>query len=147
MNRNLYRDVTDRILGEMEKGALPWVKPWSGYTGSQMPHNAATGRAYSGCNVVLLWIAQAAGNFTSPRFMTYKQAQELGGNVRKGEKGHMIVLCKRLREGGGQRHRRDRNPPHSLPAGVYRLQSRPDRELARDHHGQPDHGAEPRAAD
>jgi antirestriction protein ArdC len=91
MNRNLYRDVTDRILGEMEKGALPWVKPWSGTTGSQMPHNAATGRAYSGCNVVLLWIAQAAGNFTSPRFMTFKQAQELGGNVRKGEKGHKIV--------------------------------------------------------
>jgi antirestriction protein ArdC len=66
MNRNLYRDVTDRILGEMEKGALPWVKPWSGYTGSQLPHNAATGRAYSGCNVVLLWIAQQAGNFTTP---------------------------------------------------------------------------------
>lgn len=91
MSRNLYRDVTDRILNEMENGALPWVKPWSGFAGPQMPHNAATGRAYSGCNVVLLWMAQAAGGFTSSRFMTFKQAQELGGNVRKGEKGHKII--------------------------------------------------------
>jgi antirestriction protein ArdC len=91
MNRNLYRDVTDRILGELEKGALPWVKPWSAYAGPQNPHNAATGRPYSGCNVVLLWMAQAAAGYASPRFLTFKQAQELGGNVRKGERGHKVV--------------------------------------------------------
>lgn len=96
MTRNLYREVTDRILAEMRTGALPWVKPWSAYAGPQMPHNAATGRPYSGCNVVLLWMARTAGRYASPRFLTFKQAQELGGHVRRGERGHKVVFVNAL---------------------------------------------------
>jgi antirestriction protein ArdC len=79
-------------LSELENGAAPWVKPWSATPGKNIPHNAATGRPYSGCNVVLLWLSQ--GRFATPRFMTFKQAQSLGGNVRKGEHGFTVYFVK-----------------------------------------------------
>ena len=85
--RDLYKDVTARILAELEAGAPPWIKPWSATPGRNHPHNAATGRPYSGCNVVLLWMTAARHGWSEPRFLTFKQAIELGGNVRKGEHG------------------------------------------------------------
>jgi antirestriction protein ArdC len=94
MANNLYQNVTARILAELETGSAPWVKPWSATPGRNMPHNAATGRPYSGCNVVLLWLSQ--GRFATPRFMTFKQAQGLGGNVRKGEHGFTVYFVKPL---------------------------------------------------
>jgi antirestriction protein ArdC len=60
-----------------------------------MPCNAVTNRPYSGCNVVLLWMAQAAG-YRTPRFLTFKQALELGGNVCKGERGTKVYFVKQL---------------------------------------------------
>lgn len=92
MANNLFDNVTARILAELENGAAPWVKPWSATPGKNIPHNAATGRPYSGCNVVLLWLSQ--GRFASPRFMTFQQAQALGGNVRKGEHGFTVYFVK-----------------------------------------------------
>jgi antirestriction protein ArdC len=59
------------------------------------PCNAATNRPYSGCNVVLLWMAQAAG-YRTPRYLTFKQALELGGNVRKGMHGYTVFFVKQL---------------------------------------------------
>jgi antirestriction protein ArdC len=59
------------------------------------PCNAATNRPYSGSNVVLLWMAQTAG-YRTPRFLTFKQALELGGNVRKGEHGTKVYFVKQL---------------------------------------------------
>jgi antirestriction protein ArdC len=58
IKRDLYAEVTQKILQELEAGAAPWVKPWSATPGQNHPHNAATSRPYSGCNVVLLWMAQ-----------------------------------------------------------------------------------------
>jgi antirestriction protein ArdC len=95
MQRNLYEDVSARIVAELEHGAAPWVKPWSSMPGVNTPCNAVTDRPYSGCNVVLLWMAQAAG-YRTPRFLTFKQAIELGGNVRRGEHGHTVFFVKRL---------------------------------------------------
>ncbi|MEY9235378.1 antirestriction protein ArdC [Bradyrhizobium japonicum] len=92
MSNNLYANVTARILSELENGSAPWVKPWSATPGRNIPHNAATGRPYSGCNVVLLWMCQ--GRFSSPRFMTFVQAKKLGGNVRKGEHGFTVYFVK-----------------------------------------------------
>jgi antirestriction protein ArdC len=89
---NLYQNVTARILSELEAGTAPWVKPWSATPGKNIPHNAATNRPYSGCNVILLWLSQ--GRFTSPRFMTFKQAKDLGGNVKKGEHGFTVYFVK-----------------------------------------------------
>ncbi len=95
MKRDLYAEVSARIIAELEAGAAPWVKPWSATPGANTPCNAVSNRSYSGCNVVLLWMAQAAG-FRTPRFLTFKQALELGGNVRKGEHGTKVYFVKQL---------------------------------------------------
>jgi antirestriction protein ArdC len=97
MKRDLYADVSARILAELQKGTAPWVKPWHATPGMNHPHNAATNRPYSGCNIVLLWMALSANGWTSPRFLTFKQAQTLGGNVRKGEHGIKIYFVKQMR--------------------------------------------------
>jgi antirestriction protein ArdC len=90
--RDLYREVTSRILSELEAGAAPWVKPWSATPGLNHPHNAVSNRPYSGCNVVLLWMK----GFSVPRYLTFKQAIELGGNVRRGEHGSKVYFVKQL---------------------------------------------------
>jgi antirestriction protein ArdC len=92
---DLYSAVTARILADLEAGAAPWIKPWSAKPGQGVPCNAATNRPYSGCNVVLLWMVQAAG-YRTPRYLTFKQALDLGGNVRKGEHGHKVYFVKKL---------------------------------------------------
>jgi antirestriction protein ArdC len=95
MKRDLQAEVSARILAELEAGALPWIKPWSATPGANTPCNAVTNRPYSGCNVVLLWMARAAG-YRTPRFLTFKQALELGGHVRKGERGTKVYFVKQL---------------------------------------------------
>lgn len=92
---DLYEQVTSRILAELEKGAVPWVKPWSATPGANFPCNAVTNRPYSGTNVILLWIARDKG-WPTPRFLTFKQAQQAGGTVRAGEHGTKVVFMKRL---------------------------------------------------
>jgi antirestriction protein ArdC len=91
MKRDLYAEVSARIVAELERGAAPWIKPWSATPGANTPCNAVSNRPYSGCNVVLLWMAQAAG-YRTPRFLTFKQALELGGNVRKREHGTRVPV-------------------------------------------------------
>jgi len=68
MKRDLYAEVSTRIVAELEAGAAPWVKPWSATAGMNTPCNAVTNRPYSGCNVLLLWMAQTAG-YRTPRFL------------------------------------------------------------------------------
>lgn len=88
-----YQRITDTIVSALEAGTRPWMQPWSaGNIGDSFPRPLrATGEPYRGINVLLLWIASAANDFQYDRFMTYKQAQEFGGQVRKGEKGTTIV--------------------------------------------------------
>jgi antirestriction protein ArdC len=100
MKRDLYAEVSARIIAELEVGAAPWIKPWSATPGLNTPCNAVTNRPYSGCNVVLLWMAQAAG-YRTPRYLTFKQALELGGNVRKGQHGQTVFFVKRLQVADG----------------------------------------------
>jgi antirestriction protein ArdC len=95
MKRDLYAEVSARIVAELERSAAPWIKPWSVTAGANIPCNAVSNRPYSGFNVVLLWMAQAAG-YRAPRFLTFKQALELGGIVRKGEHGTKIYFVKQL---------------------------------------------------
>jgi antirestriction protein ArdC len=95
MKRDLYGEVTARIIAELERGAAPWVKPWSATPGQNIPQNAVTNRPYSGCNVILLWLARNRG-WVTPRFLTFKQAIETGGNVRKGEHGTKVYFVKQL---------------------------------------------------
>src|SRR4029077_2734512 len=96
MKRDLYSEVTARILAELNTGAAPWIKPWSAMPGCNHPHNAATGRPYSGCNVVLLWMATQQGHCHKMRYLQFNQALEFGGNARKGEKGTKVYFVKQL---------------------------------------------------
>jgi antirestriction protein ArdC len=93
MKRDLYSDVTARILQQLEAGVVPWDRPFQ--AGSGIPMNAVTNRPYSGINVLLYWLSGAAG-YAKPRYLTYKQAQEAGGNVRKGEHGTKLYFFKQL---------------------------------------------------
>jgi len=106
--RNLYREVTDKILAELRKGAAPWIKPWSGYAGPANPRNLVTGRPYSGANVVLLWITQQERGYERPVYLTYKQAEEIGANVRKGETGTTVCFVNSFakKEEGADEERR-----------------------------------------
>src|SRR5215470_709718 len=94
-HHDLYAEVSSRIIAELERGAAPWIKPWSATAGMNVPCNAVTNRPYSGCNVILLWMAQQAG-YRTPRYVTFKQALELGGHVRKGEHGTKVYFVKQL---------------------------------------------------
>jgi antirestriction protein ArdC len=99
MNINaLYESVTNSIIKEMETGAVPWIKPWKTPRahGSVMPHNVATGRAYSGINIPLLWGAADEKGYNSHEWMTFQQARMRDATVRKGEKGTHIVFTKQL---------------------------------------------------
>lgn len=94
---SLYAEVTDRIIAELEAGSFLWVRPWdSGYAGTGLPCNAGTGRRYSGINVLILWYALSEQGYGSQRWITYKQAQDLGGHVRKGERGTTIFYVDRF---------------------------------------------------
>lgn len=73
----LYEEITNKIIAELEAGRLPWVQPW-GSSGVRaplgLPKNAATGRAYSGINVLILWSAVVENGFTVQSWLTFKQA-------------------------------------------------------------------------
>jgi antirestriction protein ArdC len=91
---DVYQAVTDGIVAALESGTLPpWVKPWSSTGASSgLPRNGATGREYNGINVVILWAAAMTRDYADPRWVTFKQAQALGGSVRKGEKAALITF-------------------------------------------------------
>jgi antirestriction protein ArdC len=91
--RDIHREVTEQIIAELKNGVRSWVQPWSETPGLNIPCNAVTGRPYSGVNTLLLWTARHHG-WPQPRFLTFKQALETGGHVRKGEHGRRIVFVK-----------------------------------------------------
>ncbi|EAU56092.1 ArdC family protein [Mariprofundus ferrooxydans] len=90
--KNIYEDVTNRIIAELEKGCAPWVKPWSASNG--VPMNAVSQRPYSGVNVLLLWLAMEKNGYQFSRWLTFKQAKGAGLSIRKGEKGVRVVFVK-----------------------------------------------------
>jgi len=95
---NLYDEVTTRIICELEAGRLPWVQPWgqAGSAGPGLPRNALTARAYSGVNVLILWSAVIERGWPSQSWLTFRQAREAGGCVRKGEHGVTVVYADRF---------------------------------------------------
>ena len=79
-----YEKVTQQVLHNIKQGTLPWQSPYLASQG--LPRNLSTGNKYRGINVWLL----SDTDFDVPFWLTYKQAQAMGGNVRKGEKGNTI---------------------------------------------------------
>jgi antirestriction protein ArdC len=96
--RDHYQEVTNRIIAALEAGTPPWRKPWDPDKagGPAMPRNAATGHRYRGINVLTLGMSPLAFTSGDPRWATYKQAEERGWQVRKGERGTMGFFFRRL---------------------------------------------------
>ncbi|MDP9839878.1 antirestriction protein ArdC [Neorhizobium huautlense] len=95
---DIYTRITETIVEELAAGVRPWMKPWSagnidGRITRPLRHN---GQPYSGMNVLLLWSEQMSRGFSSPMWMTFKQALELGAAVRKGETGSTVVFASRF---------------------------------------------------
>jgi antirestriction protein ArdC len=92
---DVYTRVTSRIVEELEKGVRPWFKPWNaenaaGRISRPLRHN---GQHYNGINILMLWASAELQGFACPFWLTFKQAKELGGFVRKGEHGSPVVYA------------------------------------------------------
>lgn len=93
---NIYRDITDKIIADLERGIVPWVQPWTStrqLCPLGLPVNGLTRRNYSGINILLLWSALEERGFASPFWLTFKQCIAMGGSVRKGEKGTQVYFA------------------------------------------------------
>jgi antirestriction protein ArdC len=95
---NVYDRVTQKIIADLEQGVRPWQKPWSGDNAAPRivrprRHN---GEHYNGVNILLLWDAAITNGFQNPTWMTFKQAEEYGAHVRKGEKSSFVVYANKL---------------------------------------------------
>ena len=95
---DIYARITDCIVADLEKGVRPWMQPWraSNAVGGVTRPIRHNGLPYSGMNVLLLWSEAFARGLVNPMWMTFKQALELGGAVRKGETGSMVVFASRF---------------------------------------------------
>jgi antirestriction protein ArdC len=94
---SLYDEVTARIIDELEAGRFPWTQPWDAAAFAPgLPRNADTRRSYSGINILILWGEAMRRGFASQGWLTFRQAQEAGGQVGKGEKGTTIFYAARF---------------------------------------------------
>ena len=93
--QDVYTRVTDKIIADLEQGVRPWMKPWNaehaaGRITKPLRHN---GQPYNGINILMLWSAAVTEGYSAPIWLTFRQAKELGANVRKGEKGELVVYA------------------------------------------------------
>jgi antirestriction protein ArdC len=99
---DVYSKVTNKIIADLERGNLTWMHPWQ--AGHKAGHISrplrAGGKAYRGVNILMLWASAMECGFNSPLWMTYKQAAELGGQVRKGERGSLVVYADTFTKSG-----------------------------------------------
>lgn len=93
MHRDLYAEVTNRIVAALEAGITPWIRPWS-VDFDPTPINAVSRRSYRGINAVLLTLEAQARGYGRSAWMTYRQAAEIGAQVRRGETGTTVVFYK-----------------------------------------------------
>lgn len=83
MKNDIYSEVTDRIIAELENGIIPWNKPWCGVRTGAISY--ATGKPYSLLNQLMLKPGE---------YITFNQCRAKGGKVKKGAKSHMVVFWK-----------------------------------------------------
>jgi antirestriction protein ArdC len=88
--RDIYQEVTDRIVSALERGTVPWRRPWNAEAGQ--PRNAFDNRPYNGVNALLLGLSE----YGDPRWATFKAIKAHGGHVRKGERSALVVFFKPL---------------------------------------------------
>jgi antirestriction protein ArdC len=89
---DVYTIVTDRIMAALERGTVPWHRPWSGQANA--PRNFVTTRGYRGVNVFILSATASSAGYSSPFWATFNQIRGLGGHVKRGERGTPVVFWK-----------------------------------------------------
>lgn len=94
MAKDLAQAITDTVIAELEQGRVPWRRPWS--VNGLVPTSLQTGKAYRGVNALLLTLYAAAYGYDRNLWITYRQAQAMGGNVRKGEKAVDVIFWKKV---------------------------------------------------
>ena len=117
---DLYQAVTDRIVTALEQGAPPWVRPWSTLP-EAIPMNAQSRRPYRGVNFALLSLEAASHGYDVNRWLTYRQAAELGAQVRRGAHGTTVVFWQLRKVAATAEAFPDEADPPSLPDKVYPL--------------------------
>jgi antirestriction protein ArdC len=90
---DVHAEVTNRILAQLELGVRPWMQPWSTGGAGVIRPRRFTGEAYRGINTLILWGAAELAGYTAPTWLTFKQALDAGGAVRKGERGSTVVYA------------------------------------------------------
>ena len=98
MKTDIYQRITDQIVGELEKGVRPWLKPWNAEhaAGRITRPLRGNGIPYKGINVLMLWSAAMEKGCAAPVWMTYKRVSELKANVREGEHGSLVVYADKI---------------------------------------------------
>lgn len=89
--KDTYQRITDAVIEQLEAGTKPWIRPWRGNSRGSLVPRRVTGEVYRGINVLMLWLASERAGYEENTWLTYRQAQEFGGQVRKGEKGALVV--------------------------------------------------------
>ncbi len=89
--RDTYQQVTDYVIQELEKGVVPWRQPWGEGIEIAGPQNLVSKRAYQGWNFFYLRLIVRAYKFSTPFFLTFKQAMAQGGSIKKGSHGFPVV--------------------------------------------------------
>jgi antirestriction protein ArdC len=97
---DVYTRVTDRIIAELEQGVRPWLKPWNAEhaAGRITRPLRFNGERYSGINILMLWAEAETKGYACPIWMTFNQARELGGFVKKGEHGSPVVYASKFKK-------------------------------------------------
>jgi len=93
--QDVYSRITDKIVADLEKGIKLWLQPWQAahVAGPVSRPLRGVGIPYRGVNILMLWATAMEKNYVCPICLTFKQAQELGGHVRKAEKGCLVVYA------------------------------------------------------
>jgi antirestriction protein ArdC len=148
---DVYTRVTNRIVEELERGVRPWLRPWNaehaaGRITRPLRHN---GQPYNGINILMLWAEAEDRGYACPIWMTYQQATELGGQVRKGEHGTKVVYASKFtksetNEAGDEMEREipflkeytvfDVEQIDGLPGHFYQLKEAPKEKMQRVDH-------------
>ncbi|WP_289241996.1 ArdC-like ssDNA-binding domain-containing protein [Delftia sp.] len=98
--RDLYQEVTDKLIAAIEAGTAPWQRPWQQVASAGLPMNGATSREYNGVNALLLMMLAQAEGYSDNRWYTFKQASEMGAKVKKGSKSTPVYFFKMLNARG-----------------------------------------------
>jgi len=97
--RDHYAEVTAQVIAALEAGTVPWRQPWDAAkarSGPMSPRNAVTDRRYRGINVLMLGMTGLGFGSADPRWLTYKQAEAKGWQVRRGERGSRVFFFRKL---------------------------------------------------